>query len=109
MKPKRIYISELTANSMDVHSACTVRVRAYPSPNKEVEYLDVSSMWHDKTDAPVVSTKTCLLVRLGSEVTTMYVYPKTIWKEFSYWHRIEKWAYLDDFVPSANEKRGVAE
>lgn len=53
MKPKKIYLNPKTIDGLKETDGegKTMRVKAFPSKN-DVEYIDLSQVWHDYTEEP---------------------------------------------------------
>lgn len=117
-KPSRnIYIQRDVA----IHAASFKRARvtiqnARPLKGESVKYTNLLQVWHGNDETPLFDA--CYILAGGDGGFDVYdreavfgisdpggVYLEASWKEFVENYGIRRWAYIEDLLPSRQEKR----
>lgn len=103
MIPKKIYLRE---NELEDKLMCERMVSCDAAIGScNVEYTDISSLWHDATTQPELNK--WFLAQIGDDVFetfVMYVDKNQYWKNWSNDVNIKMWAYIDDLLPKGGKK-----
>lgn len=100
MLPKKIYLrkEELQEQFMcERMVSCDV-----PIGSCNVEYTDLSQVWHDATEKPNKDMVLLLKDKYGYHIMTLD--HNCNWVTYAEGLGVQKWAYIDDLLPKGCEK-----
>lgn len=109
MMPKRVY---LRAKELDEHIMCERMVSCNePFDSCNVEYTDLSQLWHHSSVMPTETNKNIIYVTTFDEIYIERIprcvggkLTKNSWYDFAMRECVIGWAYIDDLLPKGGEE-----
>ena len=102
-RPAKIYLRHMDLQEEGM-AQCTVSFGT-PSGTHQVEYVDISKLWHDRLTIPSERDRQIMLqlyegtiVLFTSAARALAVF--NTWTSFIMSFRVERWAYTSDFIDS---------
>lgn len=101
MIPKKVY---LRAKELEEHFMCERMVSCdTPIGSCNVEYTDLSQLWHDVKEEPKNDEDIVLYDSYGNFVTEFYN-GYVAWDNIVSYYKVTMWAYIEDILPKGGER-----
>lgn len=97
MRPKRIYVNSKTLQKVTAenHAGHTMRVKAFAS-KQDVEYTDLSQVWHDGSEVPLVDRR---IIYESYQKQGCFYSAKYIGNPLQFINDVKRGAYAKDLFP----------